>query len=233
MAEGGMKIVKCMLFFFNAIFWICGLALIIGGVLVLRNYNEYVKFTGDLGDTIPILIIVVGGIIFITGFCGCCGAIKESYCMVSTYACILIVLLVAEVGIGIAGFVMNDEVKDQITENMDATMKDYQTVNVTRDLWNDMQKNLKCCGTYNYTDWYDVIGDKKVPASCCIEKGCEVNQTPKNVYEEGCSEALFNFIKENIIIIAGIAIGVAVIQIIGVVCACCLMKSIKNEYEVV
>lgn len=32
----------------------------------------------------PILLLVVGSIIFITAFFGCCGAIKESTCMLTT-----------------------------------------------------------------------------------------------------------------------------------------------------
>ncbi|XP_071941675.1 CD63 antigen-like [Antedon mediterranea] len=230
MAEGGMKLVKFMLFFFNVIFWLCGLGLIIGGCVVLKDYSDYVDFTGDMGNTVPIFIIVVGAIIFITGFCGCCGAMKESYCMVATYTCILVILLIIEIGLGIAGFVESDALQDQIEDNMLSTMPQYKKEEATKKLWDDMQQNLECCGTNNYTEWYEYLDDS-VPDSCCDDNDCK--NVVENAYDEGCSKALFDYFNDNIAIIAGVAIGVALVQLIGVMCACCLMRSIKNEYEVV
>jgi hypothetical protein len=37
----------------------------------------------------PIALMVVGSIIFVIAFYGCCGAIRESHCMIVTVRCIL------------------------------------------------------------------------------------------------------------------------------------------------
>ena len=57
-------------------FQILGLALIIVGALaqsfVVGHFRE------------AIFVIIIGGVIFIVAFFGCCGAIKENRCMLIT-----------------------------------------------------------------------------------------------------------------------------------------------------
>ena len=41
------------------------------------------------------------------------------------------------------------------------------------------------------------------------------------IHEGGCADVFTNFIEDNISIIAGVAIGVAVIQLLVIILACC------------
>ena len=41
--------------------------------------------------------MIVGGVIFLVAFMGCCGAWKESKCLIYTYAFFLAIILVAQV----------------------------------------------------------------------------------------------------------------------------------------
>jgi len=234
-AEGGQKIIKYLMFFFNFIVFVCGIVIIVGGALVFTKYNDYVQFTASTGNAIPIALIVIGVFVFFTGFLGCCGALRENYCMVCTFAFIIVVLLVAELGGGIAGYVLRDDIKDAIETNMKELMAFYNNETATRKLFDHMQQDLKCCGTDNYTDWYPYFNEGNVPNSCCKNdtKDCGKSFKPGSIYTKGCHLALYDVLENNIIIIAAIAIAIAVIQIFGVVCACCLMRSIKGEYEVV
>ncbi|XP_041334305.1 CD63 antigen, partial [Pyrgilauda ruficollis] len=79
--EGGMKCVKFLVFFFNFIFWVCGVALIAIGIYVLLGLGR--APVGGAGWT-PAAVLVLGVVIFFTSFFGCCGAWRESYCMVTT-----------------------------------------------------------------------------------------------------------------------------------------------------
>ena len=45
----------------------------------------------------PIFLMIVGGVIFLVAFLGCCGAWRESKCLIYTYAFFLAVILVAQV----------------------------------------------------------------------------------------------------------------------------------------
>merc|ERR1712088_1116985 len=74
MVEGGMKCVKYLLFAFNLIFLITGLALIITGCVIQGVYSNYLDFLGDSFFNTPVLLVVVGCIIFFITFFGCWGA---------------------------------------------------------------------------------------------------------------------------------------------------------------
>jgi CD63 antigen len=50
---------------------------------------------------------------------------------------------------------------------------------------------------------------------------------------KGCVVKLDREIKGSFALLGGIAIAIAVIQLIGIVFACSLSRSIKKEYEVV
>lgn len=63
---------------------LAGLALIIIGVMYKINFSEGIKaLPADVGVA-PTLSIIVGSIVFITAFLGCCGAVRESTCMLTT-----------------------------------------------------------------------------------------------------------------------------------------------------
>ena len=57
-------------------------------------------------------------------------------------------------------------------DNMKLSMKNYnnETAGGVKETWNVLQKDVKCCGTMDYKDWFDVNGfsQNQVPDSCCI-----------------------------------------------------------------
>lgn len=64
---------------------LCGIALIAVGVVFLINYGPIKDaFTEQSVNVAPYLFIVLGVTIFIISFFGCCGAVQESHCMIST-----------------------------------------------------------------------------------------------------------------------------------------------------
>lgn len=63
---------------------ICGLALIVVGILVQLGMHKNVMIKDPSASGVPILLIAVGVVIFFIAFFGCCGAWKENYCMVTT-----------------------------------------------------------------------------------------------------------------------------------------------------
>jgi len=52
---------------------------------VMEKLNNEVNFTAS-----PIAMMVVGSIIFVVAFFGCCGAFRESHCMIITVRCTFI-----------------------------------------------------------------------------------------------------------------------------------------------
>ncbi|VDO96625.1 unnamed protein product [Soboliphyme baturini] len=84
MVHGMMTLIKYALFLFNFVFWLCGLALIVPGALIQIKNSTYINFLGNSVLSAPIILIVSGCIVAILGFFGCCGAIRENYCMTMT-----------------------------------------------------------------------------------------------------------------------------------------------------
>ena len=59
----------------------------------------------------PVLLIVVGCIIFFVTFFGCCGAIKENHCMTVTFSVLLGLIFLLELGAGIAAYMLRSDVR--------------------------------------------------------------------------------------------------------------------------
>ncbi|XP_014666148.1 PREDICTED: tetraspanin-9-like [Priapulus caudatus] len=158
MAVGcGAACAKMLLFVFNFVFWLSGAGLIAVGIwFLVAEENAYIlEILGTSSDdelmTVAAWAVIgIGVLVFVIGFLGCCGAIKESKCMLITYFICLLIILVAEVGAGVMAVVY----KDSITEFMDKEIPDslktsYKdpTMNSYTEAWDWMQVTLECCGT--------------------------------------------------------------------------------------
>ncbi|XP_067934807.1 CD63 antigen-like isoform X2 [Watersipora subatra] len=226
MVEKGMSCVKYLLFAFNLLFFIFGAVLIGVGAYVQVKLSDYLQFfeAGSANAT-ALLLIVVGALTLVIGFFGCCGAIKENNCMVMTFAVLIALILIAEIGGGIAAYVFRADVEDLLTSGMNDTLQKYGEDEGITNLWNETQSGLHCCGVNGYQDWLKLLG--KVPVSCCTNgTSCS---TPKDYYGEGCFDKIKEAVMSNIAIVGGIAIGLGVVEFLGIVFACCLGKAIRSE----
>lgn len=71
------------LFFLH--FQLCGIAILAIGIVYYIQIDELQKLFQDQNViAAPITFIVIGSIIFVISFFGCCGAIRESHCMTFT-----------------------------------------------------------------------------------------------------------------------------------------------------
>lgn len=93
-----------------------GIALItIGSIVFARATDLKTDALHDVNPTsAAIALIAFGGIIFLISFFGCCGAIRESYCLMMTYASILLVIFIAQVVVAVLVLVYREDVKGQI-----------------------------------------------------------------------------------------------------------------------
>lgn len=93
------------------------------------------------------------------------------------------------------------------------------------------QQLLQCCGVSGSGDYYWTRGRchggryNGVP-SCHVDNNCN-----KHRYTVGCKQRFIDLIKSNLMTIGGFALGIAFIQLLGIVFACCLKKAIKEQYE--
>ena len=92
------------------LFQLSGLCLIVTGGVIQGVYSQYLDFLGDKFFNAPVLLVVVGCIIFFVTFFGCCGAVKENHCMTVTFSVLLALIFLLELGAGIGAYMMRQEV---------------------------------------------------------------------------------------------------------------------------
>ncbi|XP_066939053.1 CD63 antigen-like [Macrobrachium rosenbergii] len=244
----GPLTIKYLVFFFNLIFFLSGLILIAVGGVAQGFFHQYIQFFEGQYETPAIGIIILGGIILVVSFFGCCGAKKENVFMLRIFICLMVVILMCEIAAAITVAVLRPDIEKLIKKNLNETMNQYGDPKDLPTLaWNDMQINHKCCGVMNYLDWektpygMNVTG---VPDSCCIleKPDCGHNifgliptdnsSAPPNIYSEGCYQALHDAAMSNIGAIAGGIAGLAFFQILGIWMSSCLIKSARERYEI-
>lgn len=227
-----MGMIKYLLFIFNFIFVLCGLAILVVGILVEIGNHNYSKHLEDITNNLKfpaITLIVVGSIIFIIAFLGCCGAIRENYCMVVTFACLLLTILIIQVAISIYVFVTvknfdENDFKKIYTENLFLA---YNTGNQEQKSTVDaIQETLKCCGIEHPQDFTTRLGIP-IPGSCCSKQVSDIC-SPLEAYNEGCVTTIVNIFKSALTVLGGVALGIAAAELIGIIFALCLANSVKN-----
>jgi len=223
---------KLGLFVLNFAIFVAGVAVVTLASIIISKDNTYGNLLTDGIFTLPIIILIAGLIIVIIGFLGCCGALKESSCMLRTYAFIVGVMLIAEITLGILLLVYPTQAEDILKDAMTKNFKTYNTSNEanTRSI-DGIQHDLECCGVNNYTDWrdYDWSKGENVADSCCrIESlGCgnkmalaTEEDAEKKIYTQGCFYAIKEDLKDETIALGVILFLMAVVQVMSVSCAC-------------
>eukprot|EP00088_Acartia_fossae_P048720 TRINITY_DN5320_c0_g1_i2.p1 TRINITY_DN5320_c0_g1~~TRINITY_DN5320_c0_g1_i2.p1 ORF type:complete len:236 (+),score=49.67 TRINITY_DN5320_c0_g1_i2:60-767(+) len=226
------SIAKYLIFFINFLFALVGLLLIGLGAYIQLSAKEYLDFLSDNYLNTPIFIIIVGVVIFVVAFFGCCGAWNESACMIYTYAFFLVVILIAQIGAGIAAFVLKGELKGVIKNKMIDGMDNYgvEGYEGVTNAWDVIQGDLDCCGVSNYTDWKN--HGKPLPDSCCKvdKKGCASEPGwEDNINTNGCFSKFEDTFVGNLGIVGGIAVGIAFVELLAVIISCCVGNNIRKE----
>lgn len=234
MVSTGMKCVKYLIFCFNLIFALSGIAIITVGAIIQATYYNYADFVDNSYVTAPFVLIIVGVIVFVVAFFGCCGAYHENHCMIITFAVFLLVIFTLELATGIAGYVRHDEVEGMLQKKFNDTIWKYNTNMEIQKSWNTVQHDLKCCGINSSADWERIFHNETLPYTCCDNIArSEYCTTSDNIYHDGCLPKLKEILENKAYVIGSVGVGIGLIQLIGVAFACTLARSIRKEYETV
>jgi len=226
----GTALVKYILFARNFNFVLCGIGLIVAGALTQTGYLKYVDFLDEpLGayQAPPIMMIVIGSIVFLIAFAGCCGAIRENNCLMTTYAILMGVILVVEVAVVVVIVVYQDDFQKFLGDEMKKSMPKYYEVSdrgtEVKNTWDILQREYKCCGVDAPSDW-GIVG---LPKSCCDGQHESIPCTSLNAYQQGCLQKAIDVIGVKYIIIAGSIFAGALL--IAIFFACCLAARFRRK----
>nr|KAF6464443.1 CD82 molecule [Rousettus aegyptiacus] len=234
MGSACIRVTKYLLFLFNLLFFILG-AMILGfGVWILADKNSYIFVLQTSSNSLNVgayVFIGVGAVTMLMGFLGCIGAVNEVRCLLG--------LVKQEIGSIMTKLIQNykDGQEDKLQE-----------------AWDYVQAQGKCCGWvsfYNWTENAELMNRTTVtyPCSCedkpdndtlLVQKGfCEaysVNKTQSGnspedwpVYQEGCMKKVQVWLQENLGIILGLCVIVAVVELLGMLLSICLCRQIHSE----
>ncbi|XP_033726994.1 tetraspanin-1-like [Pecten maximus] len=251
----GLKCLKYLLLAFNLIICIVGIAALVVGIVSMvgdSNLFSLLKLSLDqstLVQSSSVIIIVTGVILFLIGFIGCCGAYKESVCMLGIYAAVVIIIIIIEIaGIAVAAAFQSkvtSELKSGLKKHI---MEDYDgtgAMDTFTFFVDQTQVQFDCCGVDSYTEFVNATkwnrGNATIPLSCCIltnkddypenpSKATAKNQTCQQSPDStnsNINKSCYNSIKDfamnnarNIIIVGVVVLIVEVICFIIAVCLC-------------
>lgn len=244
------RTVKYLLFFFNVLFWLLGGACLAIGIYARFENASYSDFFGNAWSDPAFVFIIVGGIMFILGFTGCIGALRENICLLKFFSISLGVILFLQILLGILVFVFKGEFDELVRDKLRGTVENYRDNPDLRSLIDKVQRDFECCGVNDYHDWNDNIYFNcsqstaeacGVPSSCCRKdkenKQCgygvreEKNKLKieDNIYVRGCVEGFAEWAERNSVMIGAIALGIALVQIMGISCSQSLIGDIKAQ----
>lgn len=229
---------KYSMFIFNFLFWLCGILILAMAiwVRVSRDDEELISTKGsDVSPYVAVnILIAVGATIMVLGFLGCCGAMKESRCMLLLFFIGLLLILLLQVVAGILGATFKSEsehiLNETIHKNVELLSSTGEDAEAFQKAMSKFQKKFQCCGLVNgATDWGKNFQQYYESCECSgVSESC-IMYEDKNVYKQPCISFIKNLVKKHIIIIIGIAFGLAVIEILGLVFSMVLFCQIGNK----
>uniref|UniRef100_A0A671TQQ9 Tetraspanin n=1 Tax=Sparus aurata TaxID=8175 RepID=A0A671TQQ9_SPAAU len=252
----GTICLKYLLFAFNFLFWLAGGVVMAVGVWTLVEKSDYISLLSSKTYAASAYILVLAGaIVMVTGVLGCCATFKEQRKLLRVYFVLLLCIFLLEILAGVLAYIyyqqergkdetepecmLNEELKQNLRETMTQKYQQNTQEQITRAV-DKLQQEFKCCGSNSSSDWAESVwirsrdaNGRMVPDSCCKTPTelCGRRDHPSNIYkvEGGCITKLEKFILDHLKIIGAVGVGIACVQIIGMVFTCCLYRSLKAE----
>ncbi|XP_075986026.1 tetraspanin-18-like [Anticarsia gemmatalis] len=178
-------LMKYILFFVNLVFVLAGLALIGVGVAAIYKLEDLLNLIPiSIVKFAPYVFIILGAIIFLIAFSGCCGAITESKCLLITYAVFMAVLAGAKIFFTIELHNNMEYLRTEVEGYVNKAFDD-PSMNAT---FHAVEVLLKCCGTtgpgvYNMT----IFDTQYVPPTCCENPDETTICLKENAFQIGCT----------------------------------------------
>ncbi|TKS90854.1 Tetraspanin-33 [Collichthys lucidus] len=249
-------VVKYLLFIFNFLFWIISLVMVSIGMYA-RMMKHAEAALACLSVDPAVMLMVVGVLMFIITFCGCVGSLRENICLLQIFCISLTVIFLLQLVAGILGFVFADKARSKVTEVINNAIVHYREDLDLQNLIDFGQKEFGCCGGVAYVDWsqnmyFNCSKDNpsrercSVPFSCCIvskdqmvintmcgqgKQELEYIEAGKYIHANGCIDKLVNWIHSNLFLLGGIAMGLAIPQLVGILLSQLLINQIKEQIE--
>ncbi|XP_025060058.1 tetraspanin-5 isoform X3 [Alligator sinensis] len=224
--------IKYFIFGFNVIFWICA------GLFKVQSNGKLGPISGSSLLFLGIAFLGIG-----------------LWAWNEKFSVFLGIIFFLELTAGVLAFVFKDWIKDQLYFFINNNIRAYRDDIDLQNLIDFTQEYWQCCGAFGADDWnlniYFNCTDSNasrercgVPFSCCTKDpaedvintqcGYDARQKPEVdqqivIYTKGCVPQFEKWLQDNLTIVAGIFIGIALLQIFGI----CLAQNLVSDIEAV
>ncbi|XP_063179416.1 tetraspanin-7-like [Chroicocephalus ridibundus] len=227
-----MTVLKLSLMAFSFVFWAAGLTMLIIGLWAKVSLGSYLALSANDYPSAPAILLATGAAVIIWGFLGCFGTATEHRGLLRAYSTFLTAVLAAGLTAGLSALLYRQNIAQGFQEGLHQALLAYGEDEGMADALDALQSALSCCGVKSYRDWltspWGQGRNGSVPLSCCrARRGCQ--PSPPNVHglhRDGCFSKVSAFVSSNMFYVATAALGLALLQLIGIVLACLLAARI-------
>ncbi|KAL3309072.1 cd63 antigen [Cichlidogyrus casuarinus] len=209
----GYKCLKILVGIFNLLAFLAGLIFLIIGAVFYSNVSTSLNLDFNI-KPFALIVLILGCIIMVLGFLGCCGAFKEVPCLLITFATLMSIIFVILFAGGVAALVFKKEFTIE-------KMKEKFTKN---EIPGPVEIAFKCCGLEGPSSYPD---PNKLPSSCCgrIEA---TTCTQANSFQIGCRTAISDSFSKILIGIGTAVLILLIIILTAIIMASCLAARIRE-----
>uniref|UniRef100_A0A8C4R8R8 Tetraspanin 5b n=1 Tax=Eptatretus burgeri TaxID=7764 RepID=A0A8C4R8R8_EPTBU len=168
---------KYCLFGFNIIFW--GVLTNLPSIAQLKGFD-------------PVwLFLVVGAVMFVLGFTGCVGALRENTYLLKFFSTFLGLIFFLELTAGVLAFVFKNWIRDQLNLFINNNVKAYRDDIDLQNLIDFAQDYWQCCGAHGPSDWdqniyFNCSNKNRSREKCGVPFSCCVNDPAEDVVNTQC-----------------------------------------------
>lgn len=150
-----------IMYLFNLIFFITGIALVSSGSVLSLKFKEWVTFVRNSAQSVEVFVVMIGILMICVSILGFVALNREAPCMVVIYVLLMAGLFILQLMSAIMGYAVRQNIHDSLEVEMINSINNFNPVNESAWPITKMQEKLQCCeiiqapssSAKRYTEW--------------------------------------------------------------------------------
>ncbi|KAM9396419.1 tetraspanin 37 isoform 1-T3 [Salvelinus alpinus] len=234
MGETRRRTVKIVIQITCQLLWLAGLVVGLSGMYLLLNYRHNGLFFAHTYIILPACLALASATLLLaSGGLGIWVSLRKSALLQGVFVYLLVMVFCLEATAAALAYVNAGKVDSELAP-FSSVFQRYtgRSQDPYSDAVDATQKELQCCGIYDYRDWlatpwFNHSGRGSVPHSCCNSTYHTCNGTlelPGLLYPKGCQVKLEEALLFVLHLIIWSSLAVALVETVGFVSVAQLMR---------